>query len=164
MEKNQDYNFERTRVEIEYAKLKNEEKKLALDAERLAVERERILVDVNKPLVDGMFKFAELTVRSLLILNGGAAIGLLTFAGKAFETKPIPQPLACALFAFGLGAVSSVILAGTSYLAQHFYNKGLTGADWERTGLSFHGVAVVAAFFGLGAFGYGILKASEAFS
>jgi hypothetical protein len=157
---------ERLRLQVEQAKAQNDDTRLALDKSRLGLEHYRAEVEARKPLVEGLLRFAELTVRSLLILNGGSAMALLAFAGNAMArgTDGYVKSLAPAVLAFGVGATLSVATAAFSYLAQLFLIEPESERlRWWLGG----GMRVVAVLCGLGAliiFVYGIWILSKAFS
>lgn len=84
-----------------------------------------------KESFEATMRFAELAVRSLLILNGGAALGLLTFASNHTKNGGTPIDYADAVCYFGVGAALSVLTAGMSYLAQYYFTH--ENEDWQLT-------------------------------
>ena len=49
---------------------------------RLQLEQLKATFDRQKPLFDATIKFAEIAIRSLLLLNGGAVLALLTLTSR----------------------------------------------------------------------------------
>lgn len=83
-----------------------------------------------KESFEATMRFAELAVRSLLILNGGAALGLLTFASNQSKNGAAPINYADAVWWFGIGAALSVLTAGLAYVAQYFFTH--ENDDWKE--------------------------------
>jgi hypothetical protein len=105
-----------------------------------------------------------MAVRSLLILNGGAALGLITFASNS-AAHPIAQSHALDLKwtvgSFGLGAALSVLTAGLSYLAQSNYSyasKADSSSERKReVGDCYKKCAIACASVGLVCFLVGVV-------
>ena len=128
-----------------------------LEMYRADLDRYKAQVEAQKPNREAVIKFAELAIRSLLLLTGGAAVALLAFAGH----RDVPN-LATAIELFGWAASGAVLTAGASYLAQVFiteYDHG-TWACWFGDALRV--VAVVIWFVSLSLFMYGIYAAAGA--
>jgi hypothetical protein len=118
--------------------------------------------DFGRASFDATIRFAEMAVRSLLILNGGAALGLLTFAGNAASRATDAPNFRWAIVAFGVGAATSVLTSGSSYFSQWFYSWANATDKGVRAGYFFNALAVVFAVAGLVAFGAGIYFAAAA--
>ena len=89
-------------TELETARLAIEEARLEVERQRLAVEQQRIRVEAYTPGLEGIIKFAEICIRSLLILNGGSALALLSFpAARQAVTPQLPSRLRCSHLAPG---------------------------------------------------------------
>jgi hypothetical protein len=81
-------------------------------------------LEVMKLMQESTIGFAQLTVKSLLILNGGAAVAIAAFVGASFkEGKPsVPfAPISSALLALGTGAALAVMVPALAYVAQHLF-------------------------------------------
>ena len=66
--------LERQRIEIDRRKAEIDEQRLNLDRQRFeSLDNWKAAREADRPLIDGGFRFADLAIRSLLILNGGAA-------------------------------------------------------------------------------------------
>jgi hypothetical protein len=79
-------------------------------------------------------KYAVEGIRTALLLNGAAAIALLTFTAN---THNISSRVICAIALFALGAMASALAFPAAYLAQLEYgNAELPNADkgriWEK--------------------------------
>lgn len=61
-------------------------------------------------------------LKSAILINGGAAVGMLTFIGHELQ---LPQPLrltfALSLLLFVFGVLFAALATGFSYFAQHFF-------------------------------------------
>lgn len=98
-------------------------------------------------------------LRALVLVNGGAVVAILTFAGNAGSDRIKPALVANSLaqFAWGLGiALVTMLLA---YLAQGSATQG-----WDRRQNVFELTATVLAFVSIGMFGWGAYTAREGFN
>jgi hypothetical protein len=75
------------------------------------------------------------TIKALLLVNGGAAAGLLTFYGNFDEAgRPIDRSvLVYAMGAFGLGLLLAVLASGFGYFSQLAVATGRRGEVPLRT-------------------------------
>jgi hypothetical protein len=111
-----------------------------------------------KESFEATMRFAELAVRSLLILNGGAALGLLTFASNQNKNGSAPINYTDAVWLFGIGAALAVLTAGLAYLAQYFFTH--ENDDWKKkTANTLQIGAVVAWLVSMGFFVGGVRAA-----
>jgi hypothetical protein len=123
---------------------------------------------------------AQAAIKILLVLNGGAAVALLAFAG-GLSTKFSPaqlEPLIRTLMWFVWGAVMSGIAEAFAYLCQYFYagtrhhvelnlahpyvHATTKSKWWYRAGLAFHLIAFVSAIIGLVIFIAGMIHVQRA--
>lgn len=105
--------------------------------------------------------YALLTLRTLILLNGGASIGVLTYLGNVWS-KGAPGALVSAhsaapgLIFFILGLVYGTLSSGLSYVSQIlFVELDRTGGGSSRAakwGNRVRYAAVLSAFFSLLAF------------
>lgn len=108
-------------------------------------------------------RFAELAVRSLLILNGGAALGLLTFASNQTKNGGSSINYADAVCLFGVGAALSVMTAGLSYLAQYYFTH--EDDDWQTwVARILRWGAIVVWLTSIALFVFGVRSAASAIS
>ena len=163
---------ERLRVQIDERRLNVEERKLAVEDARLALEREKLATERSKIATDAIrtsfeatIRFADMTLRSLLILNGGAALAVLTFAANRIkERAPIADGvLGDLVLTFGAGALLSVFSAGLSYLAQTFFTLTVEETKTSRLGRFFQVLAITCVIASFGAFAFGVYQASAHF-
>lgn len=105
-------------------------------------------------------RFAESSIRSLLLLNGLAGVAVLTFAGQA--PKDLASNIAPALGAFGWGAVLAILAAAAAYLSHALFAD--RSAEYERRcyGGSLRIISLTAGFTSICAFLYGLTVASRA--
>jgi hypothetical protein len=102
------------------------------------------------------------TIKTLLVLNGGAAISFLTFLGQAFKDESIPSqlvgPFGLALRFFMAGAFLAATCAGSTYLSNLVQSLG-----WARSGRVFLCIAILVGFISLISFATGGWIASGTF-
>lgn len=103
---------------------------------------------------EGM-KYAIEGIRSSFILNGVAAISVLTFLGNA---KSSDDRLVYAMICFAVGGLLGPITLWLAYLTQLFY-----GNNSYRIANRWHNVTYIFAFLGIVCFGIGIEKALRHF-
>jgi hypothetical protein len=128
-------------------------------------------------LNEAAVKSGELTFRSTLIINGGAAVALLAFiSGLASSGKLQPTSLASfsvGLMWFACGVVASAFGIGVSYLVNFFQSNAMCSKElnWDHpyikdTSSSMHWmcarnvallVAISAALAAIGFFVWGML-------
>ena len=143
-----------------------------------SLEYYRAVIQAKQTNTEATYRYGELSVRSLLILNGGAALALLTLAGSA-KTGLVSinaGDLAGLVWYFGAGAGLSVLTSGLAYLSQSFYaqhNEPMTEDEealaavnwiWRRLGHAFRIAAMVAWLSSLGLFSFGVWQASQVFN
>jgi hypothetical protein len=122
-----------------------DERRLKIETERLHIERYRVYEleqyrakqDARRPALDLQAKLAEATVRTLVLLNGGAAVALLAFGRETATLKAV----APSLLWFAVGAALGAATAGVGYLAQTL----MLEAPASNAGPVLRGVAVLAA-------------------
>jgi hypothetical protein len=91
--------------------------------------------DNRKEHLRGALVLGAETVRALLLVNGGAAAGLLTFYGNFDEAgRPIDRSiLVYAMTAFGAGLILAVLASGFGYFSQLVVASGRRGEVPLRT-------------------------------
>jgi hypothetical protein len=89
-------------------------------------------------------KYALEGIKSLLLLNGAAAIAILAFASN---TKLIDGLLIAGIICFGLGSLFSVIAFTTAYKTQLNYGNGVSGKDNLPHTLTYFMVVISIIFF-----------------
>jgi len=145
--------------DIDRARLALEHHRSELDRYRAELDRFRIDMEARRPVYDGAIRFAEMTIRSLLILNGGATLGLFTIAGNADKLglKPKVDDLSWMAIAFGAGAALAVITAFMAYVTQILYIEITPDERANRIGNRCRYVAVFAGVLSMVCFFYALL-------
>jgi hypothetical protein len=121
--------LEQQRTGLETKKFEFEKHKIKLEDFKVDLDRFKAEREAEKPMIEAGLRFAEMAIRSLLILNGGAALGALTFAGNATRLgEAIGNGwLANLIFWLGIGAALSVATAFFSYVSQILLIEGKLG-------------------------------------
>ena len=92
-------------------------------------------------------------LKSVMLINGGAAVALLAFIGNlSGKTPPTPPvlPFANSLWVFVFGVFLAAVAYGLTYLGQLCY---AAAGKWpNRLGIFFHVLTVLASVGGLAAF------------
>jgi Mn2+/Fe2+ NRAMP family transporter len=100
-------------------------------------------------------KYAVEGIKTLLLLNGGAALALLAFLGNRGKEAPHSGDIASAagnaLLSFGLGALVSGLVFFCAYLTQLMYgNRAHPHAGrWHRVTYIMFAAAVALFFCGI---------------
>lgn len=130
----------------------------------------------NVELLKASFEFAYIAIKSLLLLNGAAAISTLTFIGNADHAGSLDKQLFLPLILFGIGALTGAFSAGMAYLAQllffhvadaHTLHALEQGDPPGRKGKAmrigaevFRALGIASAFAGYSLFIAGLLRAA----
>lgn len=116
-----------------------------------------------------MFKsviaYGQLTLKSSLLINGGAAVAMLAFIsnlwGKVSEPLAIYH-LAKALTMFASGVLSAGIAIGVTYLTQCGYEREGINNTYKFLARAAHLLALIITITSFGLFALGICQAYEA--
>jgi hypothetical protein len=164
-----------------------EEDKL-LDFRREDAKREHDrIISLAEKTDEATIKSAEGMIRILLLINGGAAVSLLTFAGSFASKDPLKttaklNAVAGSLVWFALGVVSAAVCAGFAYAThyshvrtaytlqrtwEHPYTFDSTldstlSKRWRCVGRTFHIIALLAALASLILFACGTFDVRDA--
>jgi hypothetical protein len=156
---------ESARLELDRYRAETDRLRATLDQERLALERYRAQLDLERdqrrPMFEAVIRFAELTVRALLILNVASVLGLIALVSNA-TSRSGSLNLRPALIAFGAGAVLAVVTAAFAYVAQSSYAVSEGQDRWHQLGQSFKYAAMICAVASLVAFFAGVGMAALA--
>jgi hypothetical protein len=148
------------------------------DAHRAHDKSEEFHSYVNKAAIET----ANLSLRTLVVMNGGAAIAILTFLGGVASKEKIDFAkvgvVAGTLKWFAFGVALAVVAMALSYLTsfalaaiaasmtkkwEHPYvSDGPKTKRWRRINLAFHICAMLVAFGSLALFLAGMFAASDA--
>jgi hypothetical protein len=175
-----DKQIERDEFALEQKKFEYEQERdrlqRHLELQKLELERVKVHRDSQKSGRDGVIKFAEIGIRSLLILNGGAALALLAFVGhgsSAPGSKFVHSEWAGVFAWFAFGAACAVVTAGLSYVAQAvnfdsprrapaIVRRYVPTATRAKVFDTVRGAALAASFLGMFAFAGGLCAAYSA--
>lgn len=95
----------------------------------------------------------QAALKSIILINGGAAVALLAFLGHLVANGQLtnaPAPIVESLYRFVLGVLFASVASGTTYASQYFY--GYTNSAWcQRIGIALHicTVILVTSSYGL---------------
>ncbi|WP_139686259.1 hypothetical protein [Vibrio tasmaniensis] len=130
--------------------------------ERLAkfkAENDRSIALANNQTAHSLEMFKSVitagqsALKSGMVINGGAAVALLAFAGKIWETaisEVVANSLTSSIFIFCLGVLSAALATGTTYLSQLlFSNDRLKLGNYVNR----FNIAVVLSSYGFFCFG-----------
>ena len=101
-------------------------------------------------------------VSSIILINGGAAVAVLSFIGAAAvkpEIGTLVSLLRLPLLDFGLGVLAGLITLALAYLGQAAYHT-----ERESTGNWLQYASTLSGIFGVALFGLGLGNAYRAFS
>lgn len=85
-------------------------------------ELAKISIQTSMPLIDS---FATSSIKTIMMLNGGAAVAMLAFLGAIVSTEfnKWILGLVWALGVYSLGAVCAAFVSFFSYISQSYYNQ-----------------------------------------
>ena len=123
----------------------------------------------------GAFDFAVLALRSVILINGGAAVALLAFLAHLWTTEgrhaAIIAPVFESLSEFVIGIAAGVAACGVGYLSTYF-NSGALQMNpdrYKRLRLAFlwigglgHMAAVILVVYSFLRFWWGVSSAGQA--
>jgi hypothetical protein len=136
-----------------------------LDKWRADMELHRAEFDSFKLSLENINTYATITIRSLLILNGGAAIALLTFIGnQAKDTGFKAANWLPAFEVFGWGTFLAVLCSALAYLSQVFIHEPESLWVKKYVGSLLRGLSVIAGAASLIIFIVGVYQAKAAFA
>ena len=112
------------------------------------LERWKAIAEGRRPMFEAAMRYAELAIRSLLLVSGGAAIALAGFAGHSLgSANPNPailQALGSSVMWFAYSAAGAVGVAGLAYVSQILY--GEVPEPWDDRLGGFVRILAVALF------------------
>jgi len=104
--------------------------------------------------------FATVTIKALLLINGGAVVALLAFLGKIWSPDNPASPTIVPAIAWFLGGTICAVMVGcSSYFAQSFFTHYK-----NKIGIGFQVFAILIGICSLGCFGTGAFKACDSFT
>ena len=127
------------------------------DANEVELLRARLAFDLGQH--GAAFEAANGALRAAILVNGGAAVAVLTFLGGLAKDKPaLALAMSGSLGWFGGGVLIAAIATGLAYTTQLAYAKQKRKAGIALNFLA--GLSVTAAY---GSFALGLYYAFEAF-
>jgi len=117
--------------------------------------------DLGIAMFNAVIGFAQAALKTSLLVNGAAAIALLTFIGNIWtkvQAPAVAQSLSAALVLFCLGALAAALSTATTYLTQYCYQR-----PRQKTAMTFHMATLVLITVSYAFFGFGIFKTYGAF-
>ena len=81
---------------------------------------------------DSMIQYGREALRASMLMNGGAAVALLTFIGAVWSRncgRDEIDPLAYALAAFSLGVLLTAFAYAAAYFVQYYQNESVNAKD-----------------------------------
>lgn len=104
----------------------------------------------------------QATLKSSMIINGGAAAALLAFTGKIWtegSTEHVTTSLTHSILMFCIGVLLAAFATGTTYLSQFLYSK-----EWHKTGDIINVLSIICVVSSYSVFLYACIQASSSFS
>lgn len=106
--------------------------------------------------------YSTLTLKSVILINGGAAVALLAFMGNVWDKSSelaVIYPLTKAIAFFAYGVLAGAFGAGTTYFTQWFYAQ-----KWKSIGKAFHIGSIIIILLAYILFGFGVYEVYTAFN
>jgi hypothetical protein len=105
--------------------------------DHFALEQYKAQISSNLEVTKAVFVFAGATLKSAILINGGAAVAVLSFLSGIIKENPhnsIIGMLASSMACFVLGVLFSAVSAGLAYLTQYFYayHNDVIGKKYHR--------------------------------
>ncbi len=108
-------------------------------------------------------KYALESIKALLIVNGAAAVSILTFIGNTKTSQNIvihTRPFVYAMVCFAAGAASAVLTMIFAYLTQLHYGNAQAEASAQKQAARWHRTTYVGLLIGLVFFCSGVAFAA----
>ncbi len=160
-----------------------ENRKWAIEQNRSYAEREHDkVIDYTNRMNEAAINNANFALRTLVIINGGAAIAILAFLGSLVSANAteyvnklpaLVGPLMWFVWGTALAAVAAALayftnfsMASSSALMDHIWEHPWTKENkdselWSTFSVYFHFATVIAAVLSLGFFLYGMNEISN---
>ena len=117
--------------------------------------------DSSLAMFESVISSGKTALTSCILINGGAAVSMLTFIGN-FSTKlpkiSIPSPLIYAMIFFSVGVLSGGLGTAFTYLTQYCYER-----VWNSAGVTFHIITLILGFGAYILFLCGVISAYHGF-
>lgn len=155
--------LDRARLALDETRVELDKARVHYDMEKLKLEHYKIGVEAERGTFEAGIRFADMALRALLIINGGAAVALLTFAGNAGRLGVAAQSgrTAAPLIAFGVGAALSIMTAFLAYVAQVTYFEAAPHERGKKIGNRFRAACIACGIMSWVLFCVGLFFASR---
>lgn len=119
------------------------------------------------------FELARECLKSLLIINGGAAVAILAFFGQILTkdgvvTSDVRHHVASGLYWFSLGAFTVVVAFIAAYLTELLWGRAYSSETWQARGHQaaqfVHVAALLLTLASAGMFVFGVWQTRYAIS
>lgn len=111
----------------------------------------------NLEMFRSTIQAGQQTLRSVILINGGAAVALLAFTGHSLVNKipgiELPE-IAWSLSGFVTGVLAGGLATGFTYLTQYLGSR-----DWEKLAFACNVVAIAVGAAGFAAFAWASYRA-----
>ncbi len=111
----------------------------------------------NREMLRAVITYGQTTLKSTILINGGAAAALLAFIGNVWDSSlssATVSGLTNSVLLFSSGVLAAAIGTAFTYCTQYCYAEG-----WKKWGVAFHIVTVLLVLLAFGLFGYGANEA-----
>lgn len=108
----------------EYSPIKIEEYKLTHQSK---LEGYKAQNQMNIEMFRSVIQYGQASLKSAILINGGAAVALLAFIGKIWsdeKSKIVINELSYSLTLFVFGTLAVAVATGITYIAQSLFNEG----------------------------------------
>ncbi|CAI8811393.1 MULTISPECIES: hypothetical protein [Pseudomonas] len=129
---------------------------------QLSLDAHKHNLSANLEMFKSIIQSGQNALKTMLLLNGGAAIALLAFIGKLSDNNSSAIPdFAYSLTAFVIGALAIGITSCLTYLSQMAFDSAVKWHNNVATTL--HATCGALGLVSISAFAYGTYKTYQAF-
>jgi hypothetical protein len=111
----------------------------------------------NREMLRAVIAYGQATLKSTILINGGAAAALLAFIGNVWDSSlssATVSGLTNSILLFSAGVLAAAFGTASTYFTQYCYAEG-----WKKWGIAFHVITVLLVLLAFGLFGYGAHEA-----
>lgn len=129
---------------------------------QLSLEEHKYNLSANLEMFKSIIQSGQNAIKTMLLLNGGAAIALLAFIGKLSDNNSSAIPdFAYSIAAFVIGALAIGVTSCLTYLSQIAFDSDV---KWHRkVGTTLQATCVALGLTSISAFAFGTYKTYQAF-
>lgn len=117
--------------------------------------------DGNMEMFKSVLASGQAAIKSVMMINGGAAVAILAFMGHLAtnaQSKQFVAHFGSALLCFAAGVLLAALATGTTYLAQY------TGRRNQRVGTGFNCASIALTIVAAAGFAWGCFLSYQQFS